>query len=84
MLWQQYELANVIAIVVDGITTFVWADVLPSATVETATYVTADVFVVADGMATFVTGWCYWHCGRWNSHWLEWFQGRSYNLGGRC
>ena len=42
------------------------------------------LFVVADGMATFVTGWCYCHCGRWNGHWLEYFQGRSYHLGGRC
>ena len=53
MLWPQYELADVIAIVVDGITTFVWADVLPIAADGTATYVTADVFVC---------------CGRWNGH----------------
>ena len=45
MLWPQYELADVIAMVVDGITTFVWADVFPNASDGTATYVTADMFV---------------------------------------
>ena len=34
-------LADVIAIVVDGITTFVWADVLPNITVGTATLMKA-------------------------------------------
>ena len=31
------------------------------------------LLIVADGMATFVNGWCCCHCGRWNSHWLECF-----------
>ena len=50
-------MAGVIAIVVDEITTFVWADVLPNAAVGTATYVTAEVFVC---------------CGRWNGHFCDW------------
>ena len=26
------------------------------------------LLIVADGIANFVNGWCYCHCGRWNSH----------------
>ena len=47
-------MADVIAIVVDGISTFVWDDVTPNTADGTATCMTAGVFVVADGMATFV------------------------------
>ena len=51
-------MADVIVIVVDGITTFEWADVfiLPNTANGTATYVTADMFVC---------------CGRWNGHFCE-------------
>ena len=31
--------------------------------------VVADVIaIVADGIAALWDGWCYYHCGRWNSH----------------
>ena len=58
MLKPQCILADVIAMVVDGITTFfVQADVMPNVADGTATYKTADVFfIVADGIATYVNG----------------------------